>query len=207
MAGISWDMTSYNTVRSAILARAAQGLGYDFDGYYGYQCWDLGANMYWNAGRGTFRTKNSFTGAGGDDSSVYTTWTYQPAFEYNSADPFTAVTNVNEIKRGDMVIWDSRLGGGTGHNAFADEDYDNGKSTISVLGQNQVNANSTTGHIPTINNFNKAGILGAFRYKPWIDGPGPEPPTPPGPEPTGGILHPNGKIVPLWAALRARGRI
>lgn len=190
MAGIRWDMKDYDTVRAAILARAAQGLGYDFDGYYGYQCWDLGANWYWNAGRETLKTKNSFTGAGGQDSWVLTVWTYQPAFAYNSADPFVAITDVTQIKRGDMIIWGS--GGAiaiSGHNAFADEDYNNGKDTLAALGQNQVDANFETGHIPTLNNIPKRGILGAFRYKPWNGG-GPTPPTPT-PQPPLAIMKSN----------------
>lgn len=201
MPAIRWDMTSYNTVRAAILARASQGLGYDFDGYYGYQCWDLGANWYWNGGHATFYTKNSFTQAGGQDSWVYTTWTYQPAYQRNSEDPFTAITNLNDIKRGDMIIWGS---GGpiaiSGHNAFADEDFNNGKSTIAALGQNQVNANFETGHIPTLNDISKTGILGAFRYKPWNNTPDPEPPS-------GAILKPKGSnIVILKKALQLRNR-
>lgn len=205
MAAISWNNTSYNTVRAAILARASQGLGYDFDGYYGYQCWDLGANWYWNCGRGTFKTKNSFTGAGGIDSYVVTTWTYPQAYQYNSANPFTAITDVTQIKRGDMIIWS---GGGaialSGHNAFADEDYNNGKSTIRALGQNQVDASVTVGHIPTLNNLPKTNILGAFRYLPW--GKGPEPPEPPEP-PIGIIVNPKGSnIVILKKALQLRNK-
>ena len=206
MAGIRWDMTSYNTVRAAILARADQGLGYDFDGYYLYQCWDLGANWMWNGGHSTFFTKNSFTGAGGVDSYVLTTWAYQPAFERNSADPFTAVTNLNDIKRGDMIIWGA--GGAiasSGHNAFADEDFNNGKDIISALGQNQVDPNFVTGHIPTLNDIPKRGILGAFRYLPWGGGTPPEPPEPQ--PPAGATLRPQGNnIVILERALQLRQR-
>lgn len=208
MAAISWNMTSYNTVRAEILARAAQGLGYDFDGYYGYQCWDLGANWFWNGGHDTFYTQNSFTGTGGAASYVLTTWTYPQAFAANSADPFEAVTDVTQIKRGDMIVWGSGSAiAVSGHNAFADEDYNNGKNTISALGQNQQDSNFETGHIPTLNEISKNGILGAFRYKPWAGGPGPEPPTPP--TPGGAVLPPtNTKIVILKTALqRRKGRL
>lgn len=167
MALIPWNMTSYETVRSAILERASQGLGYDFDEYYGYQCWDLGANWYGNVGR-QFRTKNSFTGAGGADSNVYTTWTYPEAFNYNSTTPFMAISNPNKIKRGDMIIWaEGNQISVNGHNAFADEDYNNNKTTIRSLGQNQIDPSPSVGHIPTVNELPKSGILGAFRYRPW----------------------------------------
>lgn len=179
MAVIPWNNTSYDTARADILARAAQGLGYDFDGAYGYQCWDLGANWYGQIGR-QFRTKNSFTGAGGADSYVLTTWTYPEAYAANSASPYTAVTNVADIKRGDMIIWGAAGEIAiSGHNAFADEDYNNGKNTIRALGQNQVDANYVTGHIPTLNEISKTGILGAFRYTPWNG----STPTPPDPQP------------------------
>lgn len=207
MSAIRWNMSSYNTVRSAILERASQGLGYDFDGYYGYQCWDLGANWYWNGGHSTFYTKNSFTNAGGADSYVLTTWTYQSAYNQNSASPFMPITNVNEIKRGDMIVW----GAGSaiaisGHNGFADEDYNNGKPTINTLGQNQINSNFETGHIPTLNELSKSGILGAFRYRPWFSGPGPGPGPDPEP-PVGTITHPRGSnIVILKTGLQIKHR-
>lgn len=174
MALVLWNNTSYNTARADILARAAQGLGYDYDGYYGYQCWDLGANWYGIIGK-AFQTKNSYTNAGGEDSWVLTTWTYEPAFVNNSSVPMLAVTEPSQIKRGDMIIWGA---GGTiaasGHNAFADEDYNNGKDTIRALGQNQLDPNFITGHIPTLNDIPKRGILGAFRYREWENGSGPE---------------------------------
>lgn len=306
MALVPWNNTSYDTARADILARAAQGLGYDYDGYYGYQCltkghrvlladgsdrdvsklksgdklygntevisnivrvskvftivtsrgeitcsedhllkstfgnfiearnicpghhrlihfdgkkcrsarvlyitnvsdfniqevyhlfltgsgeyvangfihhncWDLGANWYGIIGK-AFQTKNSYTAAGGADSWVSTTWTYPAAFSNNSSSPMTAVTNPSEIKRGDMVIWGGAGPFPSGHNAFADEDYNNGKTTFRCLGQNQQDANYVTGHIPTLNEMGKTGILGAFRYTVWED----TPPTP-GPTPT-----------------------
>lgn len=38
MALISVDITSYDAFRSEVLNRASQGLGYDVDGSFGYQC-------------------------------------------------------------------------------------------------------------------------------------------------------------------------
>lgn len=186
MALTPWNNTSYNTARADILARAEQGLGYNYDGRYGYQCWDLGANWYGIIGK-TFQTKNSYTGAGGADSYVLTTWTYGPAFNNNSAAPMAAITDLSQIKRGDMLIWGA--GGAialSGHNAFADEDYNNGKDTIRALGQNQQDANFVTGHIPTLNDIPKRGLLGAFRYTLWEDSPGPPEPGP-GPTPPLGL--------------------
>lgn len=194
MAAISWDMSSYDTVRTAILVRAAQGLGYDFDGWYGYQCWDLGANLYWNAGRSIFKTKNSFTGAGGVDSYVQTAVLYQPAKDYNQASPFYFVSDWTQVKRGMMCVWAAGGCNGkigiTGHNAFADQDVTSPTQTITCLGQNQTGTeiNPPGGHYPTLNSyFNSDGFLGAFAYSPWYGG---TPPEPPEPTPSGAILPP-----------------
>lgn len=62
----------------------------------------------------------------------------------------------------------------TGHIAFCDEDY-NGTTRMNLLGQNQVDPNFTTGHIPTVTNLSISTFLGAFRYREWGD----TPPTPP----------------------------
>lgn len=183
MSLIAWNMTSYDTVRAEILARAAEGLGYDYDGSYGYQCWDLGANWYGNVGR-QFRTENSYTGTGGLASGVCTTWLYTPAYQYNSTSPFTAVS-LNNIKRGDMIIWNrGRYSWDTnGHNGFADEDYIPGMASIRTLGQNQINPSATVGHIPSLTSMSTNLILGAFRYTLWNGqgpGPGPQPGPPAG---------------------------
>lgn len=206
MAAVRWNMESYNAVRAAILAMAAQGQGIDFDGYYGYQCWDLGANLYWNAGRDTFKTKNSFTGDGGVDSYVQTTVLYGPAKTWNEASPFTFISSWANVKRGDMCVW--RAGGCngligiTGHNAFADQDV-TGNGDITCLGQNQTGSeiDPPGGHYPTLNNyFNSDGFLGAFRYTPWNGGPGPDPEPP-----SGAVLpRPRTNIVILKRGLQIK---
>lgn len=165
------DISSYNTFRAAVLSRAAQGLGFDLDGAYGYQCWDLGQLLYSQLGR-TFTTAGRL---GQGDSGVYTAWAYPPAKEINSRAPFAAIP-IMSIKRGDMIIWNKGRYSwdSTGHNGYADEDYNPNKNTIMTLGQNQVNASATVGHIPTLNALSTNMILGAFRYTPWQGG-GPSP--------------------------------
>ena len=44
---------------------------------------------------------------------------------------------------------------------------------MNLLGQNQVNPDFTTGHIPTVTNVSITAFLGAFRYNEWTT-----PPTP-----------------------------
>lgn len=192
MPSYNVNITSYDTFRADVLAQAAKGLGFDLDGYYGYQCWDLGQLLYSQLGR-FFYTESSLTGGTGS-SAVATTWTYAPAKSLNSELPFTAVP-VDQIKRGDMIIW--AIGGSMGafgHNGYADQDYTPGMSSINTLGQNQVDPSETQGHIPTINALGTNGILGAFRYTPWQDVE---------PSPTGNIIH---KFPWVLYAQRLRAR-
>lgn len=199
---IPWDMTSYDTVREIILQRAAALEGYDIDGDGGLFAWDLGANLMMNAGHETFWTRAMVTGDNGSANQytwVATTWTYEEARNRNAAAPFTAVSNINNIERGDLVIWGVASVTATGHCGFADENFANGKTTISTLGQNQTDPDYTYGHVATINNLSKAGIVGAFRYTPWNGGSPVDPPNPPIPDTpaSGYILHPNGTKIPI----------
>lgn len=86
----------------------------------------------------------------------------------NAGSQFTLIERLQDVKRGDMVILDKgRFAGDvTGHNAFADEDY-NGTTTMLLLGQNQENPNPTTGHVVTSDQMNVSKFLGAFRFKAW----------------------------------------
>lgn len=209
MAAVNWNLSSYDTVRAAILALAAQGLGIDFDGFAGYQCWDLAANLYYNAGRETFKTENSFTGTGGTASYVQTAVLYPAALNYNSQNPFQFVQKWSDVKRGMMCVW--RAGGCngnvgiTGHNAFADEDV-TGSGNITCLGQNQTGSEIVPpgGHYPTLNSyFNSDGFIGAFAYKSWFSDLPPEPGNTPG----GATLNrPANNIVVLKRALQIKGR-
>lgn len=214
---------SYVSFRTAVLNRAAQGLGFDLDGYYGFQCWDLGQLLYSQLGR-RFVTKNSFTGAEGIDVYVSTTWTYLPARNSNSASPFSLVTNWTDVKRGDMCIWaaggcDGNIGF-AGHNAYADSDVTTADQFLTCLGQNQVGYEvAAGGYPPTLNSyFNRKGFLGAFRFNPW-HGSSPQPPNPPdppspdppGPEPdvpSVGFVHSaKSKILIKYEGIRRRSAL
>lgn len=110
---------TYDQWRNATL-----GNGYDLDLYYGDQCWDFCALLYKQYGL------NLVTKPGGGvaaDCWRVSRWA-------NSRTPFISVEGVTNIKRGDIIVWNSSSSSSTGHIAFADENYRGGR--IWTLGQN-----------------------------------------------------------------------
>ena len=168
MSLINIATDSYNNFRSDALARASQGLGYDVDNAYGYQqlCWDLCAELWQNIG---FPSGYPQTGP---QHYVKECWTVSRLA--NAGNDFSLITNITDLKRGDVIVLDGSPISATGHIAFCDENY-NGTTNMPLLGQNQVDPNFTTGHIPTITNLSISAFLGAFRYNAWHQ----TPPTPP----------------------------
>lgn len=156
---------TYDAFRADALDRAAQNLGYDVDGYYGYQCWDLAAELWQNIG---FPSGYPQTGP---NSWAEECWTVSR--NANMGTEFTPVTNISDLKRGDVIVIGPSVISYTGHIAFCDENYRG--ANMYLLGQNQVNPNFTTGHIPTVTEINISAFLGAFRYTRWNQ---PVPPTP-----------------------------
>lgn len=155
MALVTLDISSYDAFRNATL-----GNGYDVDGANGYQCWDLGAELWGNTGNYVYPYLST-----GGTGYAYGIWS---AKELNAGTDFDLIYNLSDVKRGDMLVLDKgRFAGDvSGHNGFADEDYSGG-NTIMMLGQNQENPNPTTGHVTTIDSMNVAKFLGAFRFKRW----------------------------------------
>lgn len=157
---------------------AVAGNGYDADGSYGDQCWDLCAEFWWNIG---FPQGYPLTGPNHGAAECWSV-SKDANSSYNGVTYFQQITNLNDVKRGDVIVWNSHGSYIYGHIGFADEDY-NGSGSIAVLGQNQ-----GTGGVPTpISNPNGGTtanvktlstnyFLGAFRYVNWT--PTPPPPTP-----------------------------
>lgn len=146
---------NYAQWRNAVL-----GNGYNYDYTYGNQCWDLCAELWYQYGL------TLFTGPSGD---AYECWTVSA--DRNAVNPFTKVTNVTDIKRGDCIVI-RQWGSNSGHIAFADEDY-NGSDHINVLGQNQGQGSAAPSNIASMP---LTTFLGAFRNGHWVS------PTPPKPE-------------------------
>lgn len=146
------------------------GNGYNVDYAYGNQCWDLPALLYFQYGL-TLVTRPGGNGTAADCWNI--------SRRTNSQSPFISLTGKENIRRGDILVWNSNQFSTTGHIAFADENY-NGTNNINCLGQNQGQGTSGGANIVTLN-FNN--FLGIFRNTRWDSTP-PTPPTPPTPTET-----------------------
>ena len=158
--GVSIPHTTWEAFKNATM-----GNGYDYDGYYGNQCWDYCQELYYQY--------NMFLHLG-PNGYAYEAWTV--AKWQNLGTQFMAISDLSEVKRGDMLVWSASFAPPTGHISFADEDYD-GSGYIWSVGQNQESPSATLGHPVTRDRFHIAPyFLGAFRNKDWW-----VPPTPPTP--------------------------
>lgn len=145
------DISSYDNFKNA-----TNGNGYDVDGYYGCQCYDLGSLFWLNACKRWLRTAAKDGGVKGGASGIW------GARDVNNQGEFELITDINALKRGDIIITNN---GQYGHICFLDEE-----NTTKVFGQNQGGSN---GEMPKaackVINWNfKKYFLGAFRYKKWI---------------------------------------
>lgn len=140
--------------------------GYNADNIYGCQCWDLTAEFWYNVG---FPTNYPITQPGGD-GVAYQCWTISrfQNISYNGVQYFELIEDKTQIRQGDVVVYDSFYGGGTGHIGFADENY-NGTNSIRMLGQNQGNGTPTPqgGSTTSLQTYDLSHFLGAFRYIAW----------------------------------------
>lgn len=151
--------SSYSEWRTATI-----GNGYNVDYAYGNQCWDYCALLY-------FQYNLPLITRPGGNGTAADCWNRSRAL--NSRPPFISVEGVSNIKRGDIIIWNSNEYSSTGHMAFADEDY-NGTNYIRCVGQNQGQTSSGPVNSTTLNLNN---FLGVFRNTKWQE-PAPTPPTP-----------------------------
>ena len=137
---------SYDSFRNAVL-----GNGYDLDGN-GYWCFDGAALLWQRLGRSL--------DSGGQDAKG--TWLIDWAREANAGNEFILVWDLQEVRRGDVVVIDGSAGNDwAGHIGFADSDYIPGGPNY-MLDQRYENREYFSVHETYYENF-----LGAFRYKPW----------------------------------------
>lgn len=146
---------SYQEWRNATL-----GNGYDYDGWFGEQCWDFCQMLYAQYNR-TLQT---------GDGTAAGCWLLRKSA--NSVDPFIAVDGVQNIKRGDIIVFARTPNNYAGHIAFADEDY-HGGSRLNCLGQNQ--SGYGIGSPASVNSLNIGEFLGIFRNTNWDGVVPPEP--------------------------------
>lgn len=148
---------SYAQWRTATL-----GNGYNVDYAYGNQCWDFAALLYFQYGLRLI-TKPAGNGTAAD------CWNVSRAA--NSVPPFISLTGVENIREGDIIVWNSNQYSSTGHIAFANENY-RGTNYINCLGQNQGQGTSAGANIVELSLTN---FLGIFRNTYWDQTPEPTP--------------------------------
>lgn len=138
---------------------ATNGNGFNADGAYGCQCWDLAAEFWYNAGFGTGYPHT------GPNQAAYECWTVSRV--ENASNKFDLITNVSDIKQGDVLVFNQYAGNPYGHIGFADEDY-NGTNVINILSENNGGTPDPAGGTYTnVNSYYLTNFLGAFRYKDW----------------------------------------
>ena len=163
---------TYDEWRNATL-----GNGYDIDGYYGCQCWDFASEFWRNVGFPIAYPVIS-------SSSIYTMWTQYRLQNsvYNGTTYFTLITSLNDVKRGDFLVYRQFSANPYGHGGFADQDYDtwhaaNPTSTeFPILSENNGGTpDPAGGSYVNVHGYDTRLFLGAFRYVEWTPTP---PPTP-----------------------------
>ena len=137
-------------------------IGYDADGCYDRQCWD-GVQVFYRRLGMSLSTGNVYNSAGDREGYAKHCWDDTNARAVNTGTQFTQITRMEDVKRGDVIVFSGPYY--TGHIGFADEDNNASKSTITVWGQNQ--AGDGSGYYFTAGEFSKSYFLGAFRYNGW----------------------------------------
>lgn len=146
--------------------------GVNFDYKYGNQCWDLPALLWWQYGMYLVTQPQG-------NGHAYQCWTVSRYV--NGRPPFTSITGVENIKRGDCLVFNRSSFSSDGHICFADSDYSgryyyNGAWRLNCLGQNQGQGISA-GTPSNITGINLANFLGIFRNGRWTTTPPPTPPS------------------------------
>lgn len=139
---------------------------YDWDGAYGAQCWDGVQLLYGQVGQILYT---------GPNQRASECWTVLESRERNGSGHFTIVEGVQNIKKGDVIVFNRNTGWthSAGHIGFANEDY-NGTNYISLLSQNYENPSATDGSPFSIDTVDLTPFLGIFRFNEWNE-PEPEP--------------------------------
>lgn len=162
---VNLPTTTYNDWKNAV-----NGEAFDFDYSFGCQCYDLVVEFWWNVG-----FPQGYPTSGGT-GKAYAIWDDRVNNSINNGQTvFTLVYNKEDIKRGDIIVYNHFAGNEYGHIGFADEDY-NGSNNLPILSQNNGGIPTVGGGSATnVNTYDLQYFRGAFRYKEWNS----TPPTPP----------------------------
>lgn len=161
MAGINPDDVNISSFDAFYNQMNHEGV--DLDHFYGFQCWDGAAILWYRLG---------YTLLTGPLGFAYECWAVN---RDNNIHPptITLVTDKTQIKRGDVVVFNWTFNGDAGHIAYAFEDWK--ADGMQFFGQNQTNPSPIVGSPFTVNTFRTSDILGAFRYDAWQQPVPPEP--------------------------------
>ena len=149
---------------------------------YGCQCYDLALLFYYNVGFPQGYPVSGVPGQG-NTGNAYDIWTYREYnISYNGTTYFDLVYNLNDVKQGDMMIFNQFSGNPFGHVGFADIDYDSWQPDPSqpyefpILSENNGGFPDPQGGAYTnVHGYDIRLFLGAFRYKEWETPPPPPP--------------------------------
>lgn len=163
---------------------ATNNNGYNFDYSYGCQCYDLAVEFYWNVGFPQGYPVSGVPGQG-NSGNAYDIWTYrQYNVEYNGTTYFDLITNINDVKEGDMMIFNYTSYNSFGHVGFADTDFatwtpdPNQPFEFPILSQNNGGTpDPQGGALTNVHGYDYRLFLGAFRYREWNAPPPPPPVT------------------------------
>lgn len=151
---------------------ATNGNGYDIDRSYGCQCWDF-ASIFW---------RNLGFPAGYPvitSSSAYTMWENRLANQIlNGTIIFDLITNINNIKQGDVIVFNYNSTNPFGHVGFADVDYSSWTPDplfpfeFPILSENNGGTpDPAGGAYVNVHGYDLRLFLGAFRYVGWETSP------------------------------------
>lgn len=155
---VSVPYDTYDNFRNYV-----NGNWFDWDGYYGAQCWDGVQLLYGQVGQTLYT---------GPNQRASECWTVEASRLLNGSGHFTIVNGVSNIKKGDVIVFNRNTGWthSAGHIGFANEDY-NGTNNISLLSQNYRNASATYGSAFSIDTVSLTPFLGIFRFDLWQTAP------------------------------------
>ena len=161
--------SNYNTYDHWRAFCLSNGINVDY--YAGNQCFDQPALLWW-------QYNLYLTTRPQGNGSAYMCWTISK--NINARSPFIAVEGVENIQRGDCLVFNKSGWSSNGHICFADADYSqrvysNGAWRIPCLGQNQ-GQGTASGTTSNIVNQNLSSFLGIFRNTNWTGSPSPTPP-------------------------------
>lgn len=158
---------TYNEWRTATL-----GNGYQINGATDLLSYYFVSVFWYNLG---FPTNYPYTGGGYGTIRIWNNRLNNAS--YNGVDYFDIITSLNDVKRGDVVLYNSTYELPNGICGFADTDYNGGDLTI-IAQEIGTTPYIGGGTVVSINTYPSSLFLGAFRYKGWHGEP-PVPPVPP----------------------------